>query len=202
MLIDISQTNALDVYRLLISVVTPRPIAWVTSVDAEGRVNLAPFSFFNVFGADPPVVVFAPNRKRDGSKKDTLHNVETTGQFVVNAAVADLAAEVNLSSKELPAGESEVDLTGLSVLPSMKVKPPRLAESPVSLECLLRQVLPIGQGPLSANLVIGEVVMMHVAERILDERGRVDPRKLRTIARLGGDFYCHTSDLFQMQRPE
>jgi flavin reductase (DIM6/NTAB) family NADH-FMN oxidoreductase RutF len=202
MLIDISQTNALDVYRLLISVVTPRPIAWVTSVDAEGRVNLAPFSFFNVFGADPPVVVFAPNRKRDGSKKDTLHNVETTGQFVVNAAVAELAAEVNLSSKELPAGESEVDLTGLSVLPSMKVKPPRLAESPVSLECLLRQVLPIGQGPLSANLVIGEVVMMHVAERILDERGRVDPRKLRTIARLGGDFYCHTSDLFQMQRPE
>jgi flavin reductase (DIM6/NTAB) family NADH-FMN oxidoreductase RutF len=202
MLIDISQTNALDVYRLLISVVTPRPIAWVTSLDAEGRVNLAPFSFFNVFGADPPVVVFAPNRKRDGSKKDTLHNVETTGQFVVNAAVADLAAEVNLSSKELPAGESEVDLTGLSVLPSMKVKPPRLAESPVSLECLLRQVLPIGQGPLSANLVIGEVVMMHVAERILDERGRVDPRKLRTIARLGGDFYCHTSDLFQMQRPE
>lgn len=202
MLIDISQTNALDVYRLLISVVTPRPIAWVTSLDAEGRVNLAPFSFFNVFGADPPVVVFAPNRKRDGSKKDTLHNVETTGQFVVNAAVADLAVEVNLSSKELPAGESEVDLTGLSVLPSIKVKPPRLAESPVSLECLLRQVLPIGQGPLSANLVIGEVVMMHVAERILDERGRVDPRKLRTIARLGGDFYCHTSDLFQMQRPE
>ena len=88
----------------------------------------------------------------DEDKKDTLHNVETTGQFVVNAAVADLAAEVNLSSKELPAGESEVDLTGLSVLPSMKVKPPRLAESPVSLECLLRQVLPIGQGPLSANL--------------------------------------------------
>ncbi len=202
MLIDISQTNALDVYRLLISVVTPRPIAWVTSVDAEGRVNLAPFSFFNVFGADPPVVVFAPNRKRNGSKKDTLHNVETTGEFVVNAAVADLAEQVNLSSTELPAGESEVELTGLSVLPSMKVKPPRLAESPVNLECLLRQVIPIGDGPLSANLVIGEVVMIHVAERVLDERGRVDPRKLRTIARLGGDFYCHTSDLFQMKRPE
>ncbi len=98
MLIDISQTNPLDVYRLLISIVTPRPIAWVTSIDAEGRVNLAPFSFFNVFGADPPVVVFAPNRKRDRSKKDTLNNVETTKEFVINAAVADLAAEVNLSS--------------------------------------------------------------------------------------------------------
>jgi flavin reductase (DIM6/NTAB) family NADH-FMN oxidoreductase RutF len=200
--IDVSQTNPLDVYRLLISVVTPRPIAWVTSVDGEGRVNLAPFSFFNVFGAEPPVVVFAPNRKRDGSKKDTLNNVQTTGQFVINAAVADRAEEVNLSSKELPAGQSEVELTGLSVLPSIKVKPPRLAESPVNLECVLRQILPMGDGPLSANLVIGEVVMIHVDERILDERGRVDPHKLRTIARLGGDFYCHTSDLFQMKRPE
>jgi flavin reductase (DIM6/NTAB) family NADH-FMN oxidoreductase RutF len=202
MLIDISQTSALDVYRLLISVVTPRPIAWVTSVDGEGHVNLAPFSFFNVFGAEPPVVVFAPNRKRDGSKKDTLNNAQTTGQFVVNAAVADLAEQVNLSSKELPAGQSEVDLTGLSVLPSIKVRPPRLAESPVNLECVVREILPIGGGPFSANLVIGEVVMIHVAERVLDERGRVDPRKLRTIARLGGDFYCQTSDLFQMKRPE
>jgi flavin reductase (DIM6/NTAB) family NADH-FMN oxidoreductase RutF len=87
-------------------------------------------------------------------------------------------------------------------LPSIKVKPPRLAESPVNLECVLRQILPVGDGPLSANLVIGEVVMMHMDERILDERGRVDPRKLRTIARLGGDFYCHTSDLFQMKRPD
>jgi len=202
MLIDISQSNPLDVYRLLISVVTPRPIAWVTSVDVEGRVNLAPFSFFNTFGADPPVVVFAPNRKRDNSQKDTLNNVETTGQFVVNAAIADLAAQVNLSSKELPAGESEVELTGLSVLPSVQVKPPRLAESPVSLECRLRQVIRIGETTLSANLVIGEVVLIHVADRILDERGRVDPRKLQTIARLGGDYYCHTSALFQMQRPD
>jgi flavin reductase (DIM6/NTAB) family NADH-FMN oxidoreductase RutF len=201
MLVDVAQTSPLDVYRMLISVVTPRPIAWVTSIDREGRVNLAPFSFFNAFGADPPIVVFAPNRKRDSSKKDTLANVEAIGEFVVNVACADLAREVNLSSKELPAGESEVELTGLSVLPSTKVKPPRLAESPVNLECVLRQVVPIGDGQFSANLVIGEVVLMHVADRVLDERGRVDPRKLRTIARLGGDFYCHTSDLFEMKRP-
>src|SRR3984885_1344841 len=142
--IEVAGSQPVDVYRLLISVVTPRPIAWVTSVDVEGRVNLAPFSFFNVFGADPPVVVFAPNRKRDGSKKDTLYNVEVTGQFVVNAAVAELASEVNLSSAELRAGESEVELTGLSVVPSVKVKPPRLAESPVSLECVLREVHAIG----------------------------------------------------------
>jgi flavin reductase (DIM6/NTAB) family NADH-FMN oxidoreductase RutF len=172
MQIDVPAANPLDVYRLLISIVTPRPIAWVTSIDREGVVNLAPFSFFNLFGAEPPVVVFAPNRKRDGSKKDTLNNVETAGEFVINAAVADLAAEVNLSSKELPPGESEVDLTGLNVLPSIRVKPPRLAESPVNLECRLRQIIRIGEGLLSANLVIGEVVLVHIADRLLDEKGR------------------------------
>jgi flavin reductase (DIM6/NTAB) family NADH-FMN oxidoreductase RutF len=201
MLIDPSTASSVDVYRLLIGVVTPRPIAWVTSVDREGRVNLAPFSFFNAFGAEPPVVVFAPNRKRDGSKKDTLANVEATGEFVVNAAIAERAAEVNLSSKELPAGESEVELTGLSLLPSLQVKPPRLAESPVNLECRMRQIVSIDNRPFSANLVIGEVVLFHVAERVLDGRGHVDPRKLRTIGRLGGDYYCQTSDLLQMNRP-
>jgi flavin reductase (DIM6/NTAB) family NADH-FMN oxidoreductase RutF len=164
-------------------------------------VNLAPFSFFNVFGGDPPVVIFAPNRKRDGSKKDTWRNVETTRDFVINAAVADLAQQVNLSSKELPAGESEVDLTGLSVLSSVKVKTPRLAESPVSLECVLRQVLTLGEGPRSANLVIGDVVLIHVEDRVVDEHGQVDPEKLRIIGRLGGEYYCRTTDLFKMQRP-
>jgi flavin reductase (DIM6/NTAB) family NADH-FMN oxidoreductase RutF len=200
-IIDVAQTPALDIYRLLISVVTPRPIAWVTTIDSEGRVNLAPFSFFNTFGADPPVVVIAPNRKRDGSKKDTLNNVETTREFVVNAAVAEFAEQVNLSSKELPPGESEVELTGLSVVPSTKVKAPRLAESPINMECRLRQVVRIGDSPLSANLVIGEIVMFHIADRILDAQGKIDPRKVRTIARLGGDYYCHTSDLFEMKRP-
>lgn len=147
------------------------------------------------------MVVFAPNRKRDGSKKDTLLNVEATGEFVLNAATADLAEQVNLSSAELPPGESEVELTGLSVEPSQRVKPPRLRESPVQLECVLRQVLTIGHGPLSANLVIGEVVLMHVAEAVLDEHGRIDPRKLRPIARLGGNYYCSGGEVFEMKRP-
>jgi flavin reductase (DIM6/NTAB) family NADH-FMN oxidoreductase RutF len=201
MQIDAYQTPFLDVYQTLVAVVTPRPIAWVTTVDGAGRVNLAPFSFFNAFGANPPVVVFSPTLRRDGSKKDTLLNVEATGEFVVNAAVAPLATEVNASSKELPRGESEADYVGLHTLPSVKVKPPRLAESPVNLECKLMQVIPIGQGPVAGNLVIGEVLMIHVAERVLDDAGKVDPRKLQTIARLGGDWYCHTSDLFTMRRP-
>src|SRR5947207_13471706 len=111
---------------MLVGVVTPRPIAWVTSVDAAGRVNLAPFSFFNAFGANPPVVVFSPTNRRDGSKKDTLLNVESTGEFVINAAVASLAEQVRESSKELPHGEREVDYVGLHTVSSIKVKPPRL----------------------------------------------------------------------------
>src|ERR1700726_627829 len=127
MIIDVSSADVVTVYRALVGVVTPRPIAWVTSVDPEGRVNLAPFSFFNAFGANPPVVVFSPTLRRDGTKKDTLRNVETTGEFVLNAAVESLAQQINLSSKELTHGDSEVELTGLHLLPSLKVKPPRVA---------------------------------------------------------------------------
>jgi len=201
-LIDVASANFLDVYRLLIGIVTPRPIAWVTSIDPEGRVNLAPFSFYNAFSANPPVVVFSPTLRRDGAKKDTLRNVEATREFVLNAAVEALAEQVNLSSKELPYGQSEVEYTGLTLRPSLKVKPPRIAESPVNMECKLIQIVPLGSGPIAGNLVIGEVVMMHVDDEVLDAKGAIDPRKLKTIARLGGDYYCRTSDLFEMKRPQ
>jgi len=201
MQIDVRNANVVDVYRALIGIVTPRPIAWVSTVDREGRVNLAPFSFFNAFGANPPVVVFSPTLRRDGTKKDTLLNIEATGEFVINAAVASLAEEVNRSSKELPYGESEVELVGLTTCPSMIVKPPRIVESPAHLECKVRQIIPIGDGPISANLVIGEVVYIRVDDAVLDEKGVVDPRKLGTIARLGGDFYARTTDLFELKRP-
>jgi flavin reductase (DIM6/NTAB) family NADH-FMN oxidoreductase RutF len=201
MLIDVSEADPVAVYRTLISVVTPRPIAWVTTVDRAGRVNLAPFSFFNVFGSRPPVVVFSPALRADGTPKDTLRNVQETGEFVLNAAVAELAEQVNLSSAELPHGESEADLAGLALTPSVKVRPPRVAASPAHLECVLRQVIPVGDGPGAGNLVLGTVVLIEVADRVLDDRGRIDPRKLRTIARLGGNYYCHTSDLFEMPRP-
>ena len=114
MYVDVSQTPVLDIYHLLVGIVAPRPIAWVTTVDPQGRVNLAPFSFFNAFGANPPVVVFSPTLRRNGSKKDTLLKLEANGEFILNAAVASLAEQINLSSKELPYGESEVELTGLS----------------------------------------------------------------------------------------
>ena len=201
MIIDVSTADAVAVYRALVGVVTPRPIAWVTTVDNEGRVNLAPFSFFNTFGANPPVVVFSPTLRRDGSKKDTLRNLDAVGEFVINAAVEDLAEQVNATSKELPPGESEADYAGLVLEPSAKVRPPRVAASPVHLECKVRQIMSIGDGPIAANLVIGEVLLIHIADSVLDDRGTVDPRKLRTIARLGGDYFCRSTDLFEMERP-
>lgn len=201
MLIDVASTPVVEVYQHLVGVVTPRPIAWVTTVDRNGLVNLAPFSFFNAFGANPPVVVFSPTLRRDSTKKDTLLNVEATGEFVLNAAVAALAEQVNRSSKDLPPGVSEAADCGLELVPSVKVKPPRVAASPVHMECRVRQVVPIGSGPIAANLVIGEVLVLHIDDKLLDARGRVDPQRLQTIGRLGGDFYCQTSDLFEMKRP-
>ncbi len=201
MIIDASTADVVSVYQALVGVVTPRPIAWVTSLDREGNVNLAPFSFFNAFGAHPPVVVFSPVSRRDASPKDTLRNVEATREFVLNAAVESLAEPMNLSSSTLPYGQSEVPLTGLTLQPSTKVRPPRIAEAPVHLECKVLQILPVGNGPLSANLVIGEVVALHISESVLDDKGQVDPRKLRTIGRLGGDYYCRSTDLFEMKRP-
>jgi flavin reductase (DIM6/NTAB) family NADH-FMN oxidoreductase RutF len=202
MLIDVEATNVVEVYRTLIDVVTPRPIAWVTSIDAQGVVNLAPFSFYNAFGGNPPVVVFSPTLRRDGTRKDTLRNVEATGEFVLNAAVEDLADQVNLSSKDLPSGESEVELTGLTLRPSTQVRPPRVAESPVHMECRVLQIIPLGTGPIAGNLVIGEVLVIHIDDAMIDDQGRVDPRRLKTIARLGGNHYCRSTDLFEMDRPK
>jgi flavin reductase (DIM6/NTAB) family NADH-FMN oxidoreductase RutF len=201
MIIDVGSTDVVTVYRALVSVVVPRPIAWVTTVDDRDRVNLAPFSFFNAFGANPPIVVFSPTLRRDGTKKDTLLNLEAVGEFVLNAAVESLAEKLNATSAELPRGMSEVAHAGLTLMPSVSVKPPRVAESPVHLECRVRQLMSIGDGPIAANLVIGEVVFIHIEDRVLDASGQVDPRKLRAIARLGGSDYCRTGDLFQMERP-
>src|SRR3954452_20122586 len=198
MIIDVSSSEVVRIYQALVDVVTPRPIAWVTTVDLESRVNLAPFSFFNAFGANPPVVVFSPTLRRDGSKKDTLRNLEAVPEFVLNAAVEGLAGAMNATAKELPHGQSEAEYAGLELAPAAKVRPPRVLASPVHLECRVRQIVLIGDGPIAANLVIGEVLLIHIDDSVLDPSGRIDPRKLKTIARLGGNFYCRSNDLFEM----
>lgn len=201
MFIDVSKSTPVDVYAYLVGIVTPRPIGWVSTIDREGRVNVAPFSFFNVFGANPPIVVFSPTLRRDGTRKDTLLNVEATGEFVINAAVDSISDLVNLTSTELPTGESEADLAGLTLIPSAKVGPPRIGNSPAHLECKLHKIVSIGDGPIAPNLVIGEVVAIHVDDAMLGDDGRIDPHRLKTIGRLGGEWYCRTSDLFALKRP-
>ena len=201
MQIDVSKTDVVAVYQMLVGLVTPRPIAWVTTLSQAGVINLAPFSFFNTFGANPPVVVFSPTLKRDGGKKDTLINMEANGEFVINASTEKHADLINMSSKMLLPDESEVELTGLSTLQSDKVRPPRLAEVPFALECRVLQIVPVGNGAISANLVVGEIVMMHIDDAVLDPKGQPDPRKIKAIARLGGEFWCRTQDLFQLERP-
>ncbi|MBM4002077.1 MAG: flavin reductase family protein [Planctomycetes bacterium] len=201
MQIEIGKASVLDVYQFVTGLVTPRPIAWVTTRSAQGAINLAPFSFYNAFGANPPVVVFSPTLRRDGTKKDTLRNIERDGEFVINASVERYLEAINLSSRELPPEESELELVGLSAESSMLVAPPRVAGTPFAFECRLRQLLPIGDGPISANLVIGDVVSIYVDESILDDKRRPDPRKVQAVARLGGEYWCRTSDLFQLPRP-
>lgn len=202
MRIDVSRTPVTDVYHMLVGLVAPRPIAWVTTISESGVVNLAPFSFFNAFGANPPVVVFSPTLKRDGGKKDTLLNIEANGEFVINASTEKHADLINLSSKPLSYEESEVALTGQATTPSTLVRPPLLADVPFALECKLMQIIPVGSGPISANLVIGEIVTMHVNDDVLDSHGIPDPRKINAIARLGGEYWCRTQDLFQLERPQ
>lgn len=199
--IDVKSTDVVEVYHFLVSLVTPRPIAWVSSISKDGVPNLAPFSFFNAFGANPPVVVISPTLTRDRTKKDTLINIENTGEFCVNASTQAFAEKVNLTSKAVPANESEFELAGLNMTPSEQINAPRIEGIPFALECKVIQILPVGDGPISANLVIGEVVHMFVDDQYLGENGRPDPKKLQTIGRMGGEFWCKTNELFELERP-
>jgi len=195
MQIDPSGLGGRDLYRLMISCIIPRPIAFVTTLSREGVTNLAPFSFFNGVSSDPPVVSIAVSTKRDGSKKDTWRNIEDTGEFVINIVVPDLMDAVVTGAKELPHNVSELELSGQPALPSVKVRPPRLANSPVSLECTLLRIVEVE----GTGLILGRVALFHVKDEVLHE-GRVDPRKLTFVGRMGGDLYCRVTDLFERKR--
>ena len=187
-------------YRVLTGVVVPRPIAFVSTVSADGNFNLAPYSFFNAVGYDPPTIVFSSSRHVGGKQKDTLVNIEQTGEFVVNVVVDDIAEAMNKTAAEFPAGVSEFEIAGLTPAPSDLIKAPRVAESPVNMECRLIQVVPIGKGAHEHGLVIGEVILMHLRDDILDGH-RVNHHILKPTGRLAGSMYCHTSDVFEMPRP-
>lgn len=199
--IDPEKIAPRDIYRWMISSILPRPIAWVSSLSPQGVANLAPFSFFNGVGANPPTVMFCPANKRDGSKKDTLLNIEATKEFTISVVPFALAGVMNDTSAEYAHEESEFDQLQIERTPAHKVKAPRVKAAPIHIECALHQIVNVGDGPLGANLVIGRIVWMDVNESVLNEKQEIDPRKLDAIGRMGGMGYARTTDLFDIARP-
>jgi len=191
-IIDPKSTPPVDVYKVLIGSIVPRPIAFVSTLDADGVRNVAPFSFFTVASSDPPIVCFTPT-----GQKDTLINIRATGEFVVNIVSEDFAEEMNIASGTYPPHVDEFAVSGLTPIESTLVKPPRVAESRVQMECRRFQILEIGSGAL----VLGEVVLIHVDDRII-ENYRIDPDALRAIGRMGGNTYARTTDRFDLTRPK
>jgi len=198
-----SEMSPREAYALLISCVAPRPIAWVSTCAPDGSVNLAPFSFFNAGGANPVSVVFSCTNFRDGRPKDTLRNVHATGEFVVNIAPYWLAEQMNQTSFEYEYGVSEFEQVGLTRAPSLYVQPPRVAESPIAMECKLFQVVAHGAGPVAANYVIGEVLCFHIAETLLTPEGIVDNLVADYIGRMGESWYVRATPeaMFRLNRP-
>ena len=187
-------------YRVLTGVVVPRPIAFVSTVSAEGVLNLAPYSFFNAVASSPPTIVFSSSRRVVNKSKDTLANIEQTGEFVVNVIVDDIAEAMNRTAAEFPTDVSEFEIAGLTPTPSDIVKAPRVAESPVNMECKLQQVISLGEGEHQHGLVIGQVVMLHIWDDLIDGH-RINHHRLKPTGRLAGSMYCHTADVFEMVRP-
>lgn len=193
--IDPEQLDRRAAYKLMISLIVPRPIAWVSTMAPSGAHNLAPFSFFNGISSHPPILMIAVGARK-GERKDTWRNIEQTGEFVVNVVVPEVVDAMVLSSGEYPPEVDEFKEAGVTPVPSSRVKPPRIAESPVSMECRLERIVEVA----GSALILGRVVLYHVREDLLDG-GAVDPEKLKPVARLGGDFYSHLGSVFTRGRP-
>ncbi|MCP2043660.1 flavin reductase family protein [Pontibacter sp. HSC-36F09] len=202
--INPKETKTAEVHALLLGAIAPRPIAFASTVDEEGNVNLSPFSFFNVFSAKPPIVVFSPARRvRDNTGKHTLENVETTREVVINISNYDMVEQMSLASTEYDKGINEFIKSGLTPEPSVMVRAPRVKEAPVALECRVNEVISLGPEGGAGNLVICEVLLIHVNENILNEDGKIDPYKLDAVARMGGDYYLRANGdcIFELPKP-
>ena len=202
MVIDPASAVASDIYKLMVGLIVPRPIAFVSTIDTAGVLNLAAFSFFTAVSANPPVIAFSPMvRGRDGKRKDTLHNIEATQEFVVNVVSEDFVEKMNLTSPEYPPDVDEFVVSGLTPIQSDRVRPPRVGESRASMECRLVQVVQVSPKPLGGSIVLGEVLRFHVANELFDNY-RIDPEVLRAVGRMGGPTYARTTDRFNLERPK
>ncbi len=201
MTVNPDEQSPQNLYKLMIGSIVPRPIAFVSTVNADGAPNLAPFSFFTGVGANPPAVCFCPVRRAsDGRRKDTLRNILDVGEFVVNVVAEDFAAQMNMCSADFDPEVNEFEVSGLTPVPSELIKPPRVAESRIQMECRLLQTVEISDQPLGATIVIGRVLLFHVDDSLFDGF-RIDPDKLCAIGRMGGPTYSRTADRFDLPRP-
>ncbi|MEN9370049.1 MAG: hypothetical protein RI952_914 [Bacteroidota bacterium] len=201
LLADLSPTQT---QMILQSAIAPRPIAFVSTIDENGAINLSPFSFFNMFSANPPIAIFSPaKRVRDNSSKHTLENVLQVKECVINMVSYDMVQQMSLASTDYPKGVDEFVKAGFTALASDIVKPPRVKESPVQMECIVKEVIALGDAPGAGNLVIAEIIKIHIAENILDADGKIDPIKINQVARLGGDWYARITEdsLFKVAKP-
>jgi flavin reductase (DIM6/NTAB) family NADH-FMN oxidoreductase RutF len=208
MIVSPSDLSHKDLYNVLLNSVAPRPIAWVSTASASGQLNLAPFSFFNVVCVDPPLLAFSPGLRRPkqpeagrGEDKDTLRNIRETKEFVVNIITYELAQAMNVTSGEYDASVNEFELAKLTPQASKIVRTPRVAESPLSFECRLHQILDFSPAPTSGSLVIGEIVSIHINDAHLKD-GKLDRNSLDLIGRMGGIQYTRTTQRFEMVRPK
>lgn len=193
-----------QLHGLLLGSVSPRPIAFASTIDKDGNVNLAPFSFFNVFGAKPPIVIFSPARRvRGNTNKHTLENVMEVPEVVINVVSHAMVEQMNLASTEYDRGVNEFVKAGFTEIASEIVRPPRVAEAPVQMECKVREIKPLADEAGAGNLIICEVVRMHIKTEILNAEGTIDPHKIDLVARMGGNYYARASGdaVFEVEKP-
>jgi flavin reductase (DIM6/NTAB) family NADH-FMN oxidoreductase RutF len=203
-LIDPKEIKTTVLHSYMLASIAPRPIAFASTIDKDGNPNLAPFSFFNAFGSNPPIVVFSPARRvRDNSVKHTLENIHETKEVVINSVNYSMVRQTSLASSDYPKGVNEFAKAGFTPVPSLIVKPFRVKESPVQMECKVLEVKETGQLGGAANLIICEILLMHIDDSILTDEKKIDPNKIDLVARMGGDLYCRASGsaLFEVTKP-
>jgi flavin reductase (DIM6/NTAB) family NADH-FMN oxidoreductase RutF len=202
--IKVSDLKTAELQNYLQYAIAPRPICFVSTIDKEGNVNLSPFSFFNMFSTNPPICIFSPARRvRDNTTKHSLENVLEVPECVINIVNYDMVQQTSLASVEYPKGTNEFIKAGFTELASELVKPPRVTESPVQMECVVREVISLGNEAGAGNLVLAEIKLIHIQEDILDDSGKIDQEKIDLVARLGGDWYCrvNSDNLFKVEKP-
>jgi flavin reductase (DIM6/NTAB) family NADH-FMN oxidoreductase RutF len=202
MFIDFTTLSPRDAYNWMADTITPRPIAWVSTISSEGKHNLAPFSFFNGITGSPPTLMFSAVANRGGIKKDTVRNIEATGEFVVNLVPHPLTDKMNACAALLPHGESEFEAFDIASSVATRVRPFLVTEAPVAFECTLHSIVAVGEGGGAASVVFGRIVAAHVRDAVLGPDGKVDPALLDTVGRLGGEHYVTTRDRFTLKRPD